>query len=542
MLIAFVPVCAALTVSFFAIRSAVSDLVNAGLRQNLRENQEAVETVRVGAEARCQKLIASLKDHPAMRAATGALADGEDATPQAVNAAEKQLSILNRTLQFDALILSSAGRKSLAGVQRLPEGEKPLKGAFLPGVLSGGSRELADLERGVYEFVTVPIEIGSEPVAYLSAGQKFDARTYAGAGHAVLLRDGVIAQSGVPAVENGTLEKELAAKCANTGLDCEVGAGGDTFLVTNIAGDGKSRYRVLNLQSMDRASQRFLHEVLKVFTVVAVATLALVFVLSLLGSQSVAKPLAGLLSTLRHAQETGQLRGGLQTRWGTAEVDQLAEAFNQAAESIAGKQKELDKAYHEFVESMARTLDARDPYTAGHSLRVAHYSRAVGAELGLPERDLEVIETGARLHDIGKIGIPDAVLQKAGRLTDDEFKIIKMHPQIGKRMLKRVGGFEAYLPVIEYHHENHDGTGYPYGMRGKDIPLSARIVHVADAYDAMTSHRTYRKAMPHEKALQILRRCGGTQFDPEVVHAFAKLFPADKSPINEKDLPIQMFA
>ncbi len=541
MLIAFVPVCGALLVSFFAIRAAVADLVKAGLRETFHENQQAIEAARSKPEARILKLLTSLRDHAVLRAGLTVLKGGGPVPPQAQKTLEHQLFDLNRSLGFDSMIVSDTGKRPLAGLQRLPDGEKALRGAFLPQVLSGEDREMVDLERGVYQLTTVPLHVDSVQVGYLSVGERFEARNWSGVGHSVLLRDGHVVQSSLAGVSPAEIESQVKEKCS-TDSDCEIRVDDDIYLATSINGGAKSRYRLISLQSLDRASQRFLHAVLEVFTMVASATLALVFVLSLLGSQSVARPLAGLLDTLRHAQQTGELRGGLQTRWGTMEVDQLAEAFNHAAESIAGKQKQLDKAYREFAESMARTLDARDPYTAGHSLRVAHYSRAVGDKMGLDERDLDVIETGARLHDIGKIGIPDAVLQKPGRLTDEEFEIIKAHPQIGKRMLKRVGGFEPYLPVIEFHHENHDGTGYPYGMRGKDIPLSARIVHVADAYDAMTSHRTYRKAMEHDRALRILRENSGTQFDPEVVKIFVDLFPAEAKSERDTEIPAQLLA
>lgn len=541
MLIAFVPVCGALLASFLAIRSAVSELVVAGLRQTLHENQQAIDAARSKAEARTLKLLSSLQDHEVLRAGLTLLADRKGVSGEARAILESQLFDLNRTLNFDTMIVSDLARHPLAGLQRVAGGQKALKGAFLPQTLTGEDREMIDLERGVFQLTTVPLVVGSAAVGYLSIGERFDTASHAGSGQAVLLRDGHVVQSSLNGVSPEVIENQVRENCSR-GDDCEISVGDDVYLATSIQGGAKSRYRLINLQSLDRASQRFLYAVLKVFTMVATATLAVVFVLSLFGSQSVARPLAGLLDTLRHAQETGELRGGLQTRWGTMEVDQLAEAFNHAAESIAGKQKQLDKAYREFAESMARTLDARDPYTAGHSLRVAHYSRAVGGRMGLDERELDVIETGARLHDIGKIGIPDSVLQKAGRLTDEEFKTIRAHPQIGKRMLKRVGGFEPYLPVIEFHHENHDGTGYPYGMRGKDIPLCARIVHVADAYDAMTSHRTYRKAMEHDSAVTILREKAGTQFDPEVVRIFVELFPAATNPEAERDLPVQLLA
>jgi HD-GYP domain-containing protein (c-di-GMP phosphodiesterase class II) len=162
------------------------------------------------------------------------------------------------------------------------------------------------------------------------------------------------------------------------------------------------------------------------------------------------------------------------------------------------KLSHLDPPYLQFVETMAQALDARDPYTAGHSLRVADYSYSIAVGLGLAETDARTIYIAAQLHDIGKIGISDAVLQKKGRLTKEEFAYIKLHPQIGRRILERVALFGKYLNVVELHHENIDGSGYPYGLRGAQIPLDARIVRVADAFDAMTSDRSYRSRWTQE--------------------------------------------
>jgi HD-GYP domain-containing protein (c-di-GMP phosphodiesterase class II) len=172
---------------------------------------------------------------------------------------------------------------------------------------------------------------------------------------------------------------------------------------------------------------------------------------------------------------------------------------------------------------MAQALDARDPYTAGHSDRVSFNSTAIAAAIGLTPPEVEVIRIGAKLHDIGKIGIPDAILQKPGVLTAEEFALIKLHPQIGKRILDKFEGFRDYLPIVELHHENQDGSGYPYGLKGHELPLGVRIVHVADVYDAVTSNRAYRKAMSERQVLDILMSGAGPLFDPEVVNAFLSI-------------------
>ncbi len=141
----------------------------------------------------------------------------------------------------------------------------------------------------------------------------------------------------------------------------------------------------------------------------------------------------------------------------------------------------------------------------------------------MPTDDLEIVRVGALLHDLGKIGISDLVLQKPGRLTPEETELIQQHPVIGKRILENVQGLEAYLGIVELHHENLNGTGYPHGLKGEETPLYARIVKVADAYDAMTSDRPYRRGKSHAEAIAVLRSVSGSEMDPLVVEAFALL-------------------
>jgi putative two-component system response regulator len=194
--------------------------------------------------------------------------------------------------------------------------------------------------------------------------------------------------------------------------------------------------------------------------------------------------------------------------------------FNRAPECSERLRQHLDQPHLQFIESIARALDARDSYTAGHSDRVGANSVAIAQAMNLPPETIESIDIGAKLHDIGKIGIPDAILQKKDLLTEEEFSVIRQHPGIGKKILERVDRFECYLGIVELHHENLDGSGYPYGLKGDEIPIEARIVHVTDVYDALTGDRAYRKAMSDDEARELLRMGIGTQFDPYVVEVF----------------------
>lgn len=179
--------------------------------------------------------------------------------------------------------------------------------------------------------------------------------------------------------------------------------------------------------------------------------------------------------------------------------------------------------YFNTIRALSKTLEAKDLYTHGHSERVALLSREIARKRNLSERDILRIYLAGLVHDIGKVGIPSIILHKNDRLTDEEFAQIKKHPSLGVQILERIEELVPLIPAVAYHHERYDGKGYPYGLKEQEIPEMARIMSVADAFDAMTSDRPYRKAMPLEKAIQILKENAGTQFDPEVVRDFLSI-------------------
>lgn len=206
------------------------------------------------------------------------------------------------------------------------------------------------------------------------------------------------------------------------------------------------------------------------------------------------------------------------------DVDLLSHLAQQAAIAIekATLQSELHAMFMGTVRALANAIDARDPYTERHSERVAEFSVAMARRLGIDEEDLEYIRVAGLLHDVGKIGIREAILGKPGRLDDNEFREMQTHPVKGARILDpvNVARFRRMLPWMKYHHEKYSARGYPEGLHGDEIPLPARIIAVADTYDAMTSDRPYRKGLPHERAVQELKDYAGEQFDPKVVRAF----------------------
>jgi len=180
----------------------------------------------------------------------------------------------------------------------------------------------------------------------------------------------------------------------------------------------------------------------------------------------------------------------------------------------------INSMYVRSIDAMIKALEAKDFYTRGHSQRVTLYSMAIAAELGMKGQELEDLHRASVLHDLGKIGVREAVLNKPGRLTEEEFGEIVRHPETAVRILEPIPFFRPLLPAILHHHERFDGKGYPSRLAGRSIPLASRIMAIADTFDAMTSTRAYRKALPVADAIAEIRRCSGTQFDPDIVPAF----------------------
>jgi HD-GYP domain-containing protein (c-di-GMP phosphodiesterase class II) len=188
----------------------------------------------------------------------------------------------------------------------------------------------------------------------------------------------------------------------------------------------------------------------------------------------------------------------------------------------------LEELFMSVIVSLTMAIEAKDAATEGHSVRVAAYSEAIGKQLGLPPKALDVIHRACLVHDIGKIAVDENILTKRDRLSSMEREKMDMHPLIGESILSPIAMLRPLLPGVRSHHEHYDGSGYPDGLAGDAIPIEARIIAVADAFDAMTSNRPYRQALPEEQALVELRRNAGTHFDPRVVAAFEQIYPAVK--------------
>jgi HD-GYP domain-containing protein (c-di-GMP phosphodiesterase class II) len=520
----FIPFAVLLLGSFWAIQKLVEHTVRDSLRSSLRQTHVSIARVRSNSELQNSRFLKILGENAALKAGLQLLL----ANPKSGEArltVQEQLHEICDTLGVDFLLISDPQGAALAGVMRVGEQLLAMDIARIRppqrGFLTVGER--------AYQVVSTAIDQGDENLGTLTVGEHFDFSEFSTS--AVLAHHGKVLKSSIPGIPLADVEAALQA-CQEQ-AECEVRLGGETYISLPMEsiyfGEG---YLLRSLQSVDAASHPVQKILQNVFLLAGLGALLAALILSVLSSRSIVSPIAVLVSRLRQSEKTGLLPEFHSKLSSIQEMQDLTESFNRAAAAIREARQNLSRAYVEFVRSLAGALDARDRYTAGHSRRVSEFSCTVAQALRLTGGELEEIRIGALLHDIGKIGIADSVLQKPEKLTPEETDLLQQHPTIGRRILEGVHGFEAYLPTVELHHENWNGSGYPWGLRGEAIPLGARIVHIADAYDAMTSDRPYRQGMSHEEALRTLEQNAGSQFDPAIVPLFREITAAGSTGVQ----------
>jgi putative nucleotidyltransferase with HDIG domain len=525
-LISLMGMCIAISVGFVAVHLAVRSELREGIQDCLRRTEYAVEQARSGQNSQTALALQLVSADPSVGAAIPAVASPGRHDPsrqQAVRTLKERLSALRETVGSDWVAANDSRGRLVAAVG---DGESAVSRFAGPNVLSVG---LTSIGGTLYDIAATPVRVQGGAVGTLTVATRFDLAALAGLGPAGLLHRGRLIRSTFSPATTAEIANRLEPECVRAG--CELRTRKESFLVTPVsrAASGDSpgdEYQLLSFRSIDAAADEAIRRFRWLLATIGICMLLLAICISAAASRAVSRPLQKLVARLVLNEACGKLQPSFPENAATREINQLAACFNRAAMAIELSNERLDQAAIEFVESLAQTLDARDPYTAGHSKRVANYSVAIAAAMRLSAADTAMIRVGAQLHDIGKMGIPDAVLQKPGYLTPEEYELVKLHPQIGKRILERVAQFEKYLPIVELHHEDHDGGGYPYGLKGHEVPLAVRIVHVADVYDALTSNRSYRDAMPASRAREILDLCAGTQFDREVVRTFSAILIA----------------
>jgi putative nucleotidyltransferase with HDIG domain len=516
--ICFVPFAVLLSGTFWVVQRVVESTVRDGLRASLRQTQTTIASMRARGDLQNSRFLRVVGENSSLKAGIQLLRPNPG-SPAARRTVEDQLRELGTRMGFDLLLVSAPNGAPLAGVLRQPDSVgqgqlTPLDATHLKSTTSG----LVAIDGRILQVASVAIDQGTENLGSVSVGEYF---TFSGLDSpAVLLHNGNAISSNIRSVSLSGLSSGLADCSASS--ECNFRLNGANWISAPLQfwQDG---YVLRSLANVDAATAPVQSRLRRLFLNLVIICFGVVFFASILSARSIVKPISAVVSHLQKAASTGVLIQFEGPPSPILEIRELAEIYNYAADSIRAAGEKLEAAYLESVGSLASALDARDRYTAGHSHRVSQYSCAIASAMGLAASDIERIRIGALLHDIGKIGIPDRVLQKPGRLNDDEWELIKQHPVIGRRILEGVNGFAQYLAAVELHHENWDGTGYPHGQQGTETPIDARIIHVADAYDAMTTDRSYRSAMSHQRAMSILRDNAGRQFDAEIVYVFLGL-------------------
>src|SRR5688500_12422705 len=537
MAVTFVTVAVVLSIVFIVLTVEARERVRSAEIEQLR----ASGRVFAGLEARRERdrlaLVTTLAEHPTLKAALdtyatessfGTLSPQQEADLRATAAREAEklaaatsadvVAVIGR----DGRVFTSAGRSRDAWRPGASPGIDTGRGAIQAVALVGGQ---------AFRVFGAHLTFGDRDVGALLLGATLD-DGYARELAALALAEVVI-----------TLDGEVVARTAPEAVARQLVADGAADDIRRLNGEEyavrvlfeSGPARIFALSSVDAAARAATRDVLLALGPLALARFPMAACAGLSLPRLVTHPtnrLSGDIATMTTARAFGHL---LEPPGTSRELDALAAAFNELIAGLLQAQGETRASYLGAIRALAAALDARDPYTAGHSERVSTLSVLVAREMNLAEEDVDVIRLGALLHDIGKIGLRDEILRKAGPLSADEFEQIKRHPGLGARILRQVPFFEPHLPIVELHHERPDGKGYPFGLVADDIPLAARIVHVADAFDAMTSARAYRPAKTPKFAIGELQRFSGTQFDPVSVEALVAALPGATS-VNEPRL------
>ena len=525
----FLMVALVLGAVFGVLSVRVRDQVRQSVADNLASAQQVFTTVETRRLQDMRASVATLAENPTLKAAldtwlTERASADERTSTQLLATVQNEAEKIARRVGADVLAVADSSRRIVASGGRLAAswpagtriGEQTDNAAPSDRAIAVGD--------GVYRVVSVPLQLGEATIGSLELGTALDAK-YAreladlSRGHAAIIHKGRVLASTL----TGPAARDLGAYAPS-------GAGGAHTMTL----DGESwaiqplsefeNVTFLALASIDDAAVTQTRAALRGLAWVGLGAIVLAVIGSMWLARSLTRPIDGLSQSLTTMTKE-RTRDPLPVSGTSRELDQLTVTFNSLLGSLASAEAEAEATYLGAVRALAAALDARDPYTAGHSERVSTFAVAIGEEMKLDAEAQETLRLGALLHDIGKIGVPDEVLRKSAPLTAAEFESIKTHPTAGARILKSIPFLAPHIPIVELHHERPDGLGYPYGLRGDEIPLAARIVHVADAFDAMTSARAYRSGRIPVEAIAELRRCVGTDFDGPSVEALIAALP-----------------
>jgi len=514
-----------LSSALLALGVNLRDHVRANVVEKLAAGQRMLSALEQRRARELGALVATLAENPTLKAAIDtyraeqATADRESNRELLATVEGELKKIADRT-RPDVLAVTSSSGKILA-----ISGHRKADWTSNPAAKTDGAGEFVTMAAGVYRVASAPIALHDVELGRLQLATALD-EDYARELSELSGAPMVIASS--RSIVASTLNAE-ARRALKTDLlerrtePFTLQLGRETYAAQLLfqAGDAA----VYSLDSIDASASPALAAVGRSALMIAFGAFALAGFASLWMAHTLAGPIDTLSRSLSTMTRSKSFEQSIAPTGSSQEVDALTESFNTMMQSVLAAEAETRSAYVGAIRALAMALDARDPYTAGHSERVSAISVAIGRHMGLDDEQLDVLRLGALLHDIGKIGVSDHVLRKPGALTPEEFEAIKQHPGLGARILKSVPFLARHLPIVELHHERPDGKGYPHGLTGDETPLLARIVHVGDAFDAMTSARAYRPARSSAEALAELWSYAGAQFDAEVVQAMAGVLP-----------------
>jgi putative nucleotidyltransferase with HDIG domain len=503
------------------VRGAVADKLEVGQRMLAALEQRRARELRVQA--------ATQAENPTLKAALDTYqielgSANAGFRREMVRTIDRELKKVAARINPDVIAVTDASGSVLAIAGRRAA-DWPGSAPFAAPTTDSGASYVS-LPAGVFQFAAAPLALQDAEIGALQLGKALDdgyaqeLSALSGAPTLIVSGDRITAST-LTADARTALTPSVLQALASTAV---VQLGQSEYAVKQLFRDGDAA--VYALDSIAASTQTPMQHALRAVLFIAIGAFGLATFGSVWLARTISRPIDKLSRSLTEMTASRAYDSPVRPSGYTQEVDTLTETFNTMMRSVSAAEAETRSAYVGTIRALAMALDARDPYTAGHSERVSAVSVAIGRQMQLPDDQLEILRLGALLHDIGKIGISDAVLRKPTSLTPEEFQLIEQHPSVGARILRNVHFLSAHLPIVELHHERPDGLGYPHRLRGDEIPLLARIAHVADAFDAMTSARAYRPARSSAEALRELWRCAGSQFDAEVVQALASALPS----------------
>ena len=535
----FVTAVILLAAVFTVVTVSVRNQVREAVGDQLESSQRMVAAIETREQREMLLQAVNIAESPTLKAAvdTYAAESGNASASvrsQLLNTIAGELEKVAARVEVDAVAVVDDRRQTLAAAGRL--GHLWRSGELVPTILDRGTETAEGIvHRGnqVFRVVALPLVLGDgSAIGSLYLGIALD-RTFAeqlselARSETAVVSDGRLIASTFDVPTQRAFEDAMLGSPDREGT---VDLAGEAHAFRQLVQIGDTS--VYALTSIDRAASAAITGFTRALVYIAIGALSVALLGSIWVAHLLSKPIGELSGSLGRIAASRSFDTRLPLTGSSLEVDQLTRTFNALLSSVAAAEAETDAAYTAAIKALATALDARDPYTAGHSERVSALAVSIGRVMQLPSAELEVLRLGALLHDIGKIGVPDEVLCKPGPLTSAEFDIIKQHPGLGARILRTVPFLARHVPIVELHHERPDGRGYPHGLTSEAIPLAAHIVHVADAYDAMTSARAYRRQQTPAFAMHQLWSGAGTEFHAESVAALATAIPAVTAPIE----------